>query len=131
MAAQACERLRSLVQDCMGKHLHASAVFYCDKLAALSGDEPADVYLLAQALFLSGQHKRALHLIQRHRLVEADPRFRRAGGACQRLRPPLAATASTAAPPRRRSGRASMRRRIASLHRSRLPTRGGGWRPPC
>ncbi len=43
-----CERLRSLVQDCIAKHLYSSAVFYADKLVTLSGHAPADVFLLAQ-----------------------------------------------------------------------------------
>jgi hypothetical protein len=43
-----CSRLRSLVQDCLDKHLSTSAVFYADKLVTLSGYAPGDVYLLAQ-----------------------------------------------------------------------------------
>ena len=41
-------RLRSLVQDCLAKHMHGSAVFYADKLVTLSGHAPGDVFLLAQ-----------------------------------------------------------------------------------
>jgi anaphase-promoting complex subunit 6 len=41
------QRLRGLVQDCLAKQLLSSAVFYADKLVALSGDA-ADVYLHAQ-----------------------------------------------------------------------------------
>lgn len=43
-----CGRLRLLVQDCIDKHLYASAVFYADKLVTLSGSAPSDVYLMAQ-----------------------------------------------------------------------------------
>ncbi len=41
-------RLRALVQDALAKHLTDSAAFFADKLVALSGGQPADVYLLAQ-----------------------------------------------------------------------------------
>jgi hypothetical protein len=40
--------LRSLVQDCVAKHLYSTAVFYADKLVTLSDYAPGDVYLLAQ-----------------------------------------------------------------------------------
>lgn len=43
-----CSRLRLLVQDCLDKHLYASAVFYADKLITLSHSAPSDVYLMAQ-----------------------------------------------------------------------------------
>lgn len=43
------DRLRSLVQDCIAKHLYSTAVFYADKLVTLSGYGPGDVFLLAQA----------------------------------------------------------------------------------
>lgn len=72
----ACERLRAVVQDALAKHLYGSAVFYGDKLVALSKGDPADVYLLAQAFFVSKQHKRALALIQHDRYLDADVRFR-------------------------------------------------------
>lgn len=42
------EPLRALVQDALAKHLHATAVFYADKLVSLSDYAPGDVYLLAQ-----------------------------------------------------------------------------------
>lgn len=47
-ARATCERLRSLVQDCISKHLYKGAVFFADKLVTLSDSAPADVYLLAQ-----------------------------------------------------------------------------------
>lgn len=42
------ERLRALVHDCVAKHMYASAVFFADKVLALSGDCAQDVFLLAQ-----------------------------------------------------------------------------------
>lgn len=41
-------QLRSLVQDCVAKHLYSTAVFYADKLVTLTKYAPGDVYLLAQ-----------------------------------------------------------------------------------
>jgi hypothetical protein len=43
------ERLRSVVADCLDKHLLSSAVFFADKLVTLSDGAAEDVFLLAQA----------------------------------------------------------------------------------
>ena len=43
-----CVRLRSLVQDCLAKHMYDSAGFFADKLITLSQHAPADTYMLAQ-----------------------------------------------------------------------------------
>ena len=40
-------QLRSLVQDCLSKHMYGSAVFFANKLMTL-GRDPADVLLLAE-----------------------------------------------------------------------------------
>ncbi len=49
MAAEPlCQDLRSLVHDCLAKHLYESAAFYADKLVTLSDGTPGDVYVLAQ-----------------------------------------------------------------------------------
>ena len=50
-------RLRQLVQDCLGKHMHSAASFYADKLVTFSGANPGDVYLLAQAYFVGRQYR--------------------------------------------------------------------------
>jgi len=42
------DQLRSLVQDCIAKHLYSTAVFYADKLVTLTQYAPGDVYLVAQ-----------------------------------------------------------------------------------
>lgn len=44
----ACDHLRSMVQDCLAKHMHKSAVFFADKLLTLSDNSPSDLWLLAQ-----------------------------------------------------------------------------------
>ena len=99
-------RLRQLVQDCLGKHMHTAAAFYADKLVTFSDGNPGDVYLLAQAYFVGQQYRRAyspdtgrhqgyqrpfsgwlgcrraLHLIHSHELVGADVRFRYLAARC-------------------------------------------------
>jgi hypothetical protein len=48
-----CQRLRILVQDCLGKHLHGAAAYFGDKLVTLGSAVPEDVFLLAQVLLRS------------------------------------------------------------------------------
>jgi hypothetical protein len=40
--------LRSLVQDCIAKHLYPTAVFFADKLVSITCYSAGDVFLLAQ-----------------------------------------------------------------------------------
>ena len=80
MREEALERLRGVVRDSIGKHLYASAIFLADKVAASTGD-PADVYMLAQALFLGRHFRRALHLLNNSRLLR-DLRFRFLAAKC-------------------------------------------------
>jgi hypothetical protein len=47
-AAQTAQQLRSLVQDCIAKHLYSTAVFFADKLVTLTNYGAGDVFLLAQ-----------------------------------------------------------------------------------
>ncbi|KAF3519524.1 hypothetical protein DY000_02064261 [Brassica cretica] len=42
---------RGVVRDCVSKHLYSSAIFFADKVAALTND----IYLQAQALFLAAK----------------------------------------------------------------------------
>jgi hypothetical protein len=80
MREEALERLRGVVRDSAGKHLYTSAIFLADKVAAATGD-PGDVYMLAQALFLGRQFRRALHLLNNSRLLR-DLRFRFLAAKC-------------------------------------------------
>ncbi|XP_020593045.1 anaphase-promoting complex subunit 6 [Phalaenopsis equestris] len=75
------ERLRGLVRDCLSKHLYSSAIFFADKVAEASSD-PADIYMQAQALFLGGQYRRALHLLNSSSIVLRDLRFRYLAAKC-------------------------------------------------
>lgn len=45
-----CQRMRSLVHDCLAKHLYDSAIFYADKLMTMSNGAAADVYTLAEVI---------------------------------------------------------------------------------
>ncbi|KAF6256091.1 hypothetical protein COO60DRAFT_1471149 [Scenedesmus sp. NREL 46B-D3] len=74
-------QLRSLVQDCIAKHLYSTAVFYADKLVTLTQYAPGDVYLVAQTYFVSRQHRRAVMLLKHHGLME-DVRFRYLAAKC-------------------------------------------------
>lgn len=80
MREEAVERLRLVVRDSVGKHLYTSAIFLADKVAAATGD-PADVYMLAQALFLGRHFRRALHVLNNSRLLR-DLRFRFLAAKC-------------------------------------------------
>ncbi|RLN19744.1 anaphase-promoting complex subunit 6 [Panicum miliaceum] len=80
MREEALERLRGVVRDSVGKHLYASAIFLADKVAAATGD-PADLYMLAQSLFLGRHFRRALHLLNNSRLLR-DLRFRFLAAKC-------------------------------------------------
>ncbi|KAM0835883.1 hypothetical protein ACQ4PT_062656 [Festuca glaucescens] len=80
MREEAVERLRGVVRDSVGKHLYTSAIFLADKVAAATGD-PADVYMLAQALFLGRHYRRALHVLNNARLLR-DLRFRFLAAKC-------------------------------------------------
>uniref|UniRef100_A0A0E0NS52 Uncharacterized protein n=1 Tax=Oryza rufipogon TaxID=4529 RepID=A0A0E0NS52_ORYRU len=80
MREEAVERLRGVVRDSVGKHLYASAIFLADKVAAATGD-PADVYMLAQALFLGRHFRRALHILNSSKLLR-DLRFRFLAAKC-------------------------------------------------
>lgn len=57
---QQCMRLRSLVHDCLAKHMYEAAAFFADKLVTLSRAAPADVYMLAQVYCCSMRYPNAL-----------------------------------------------------------------------
>ena len=75
--------LRALVQDMMAKHMYEGAIFYANKLALMTGFNPKDVFLLANALFVDNQYHRCLHLLESRRdLVDLDMRFRLLAARC-------------------------------------------------
>lgn len=75
-------QLRSVVHDCLAKHMYEAAAFFADKLVTLSGYAPAEVYTLAQAFFCSRQYRRCLQLLRSTELIEKDLRFRYLAARC-------------------------------------------------
>lgn len=74
--SQTISQLRSLVHDCLAKHLYDSATFFADKVVTLSNYAPTEVYTLAQAFFLSKQYRRCLVLLKTTGFIDKDLRFR-------------------------------------------------------
>ncbi|KAL5738262.1 hypothetical protein ACOSP7_031023 [Xanthoceras sorbifolium] len=81
MRDEEIDKLRGVVRDCVSKHLYSSAIFFADKVAALTND-PADVYMQAQALFLGRHYRRAFHLLNASKIVLRDLRFRYLAAKC-------------------------------------------------
>lgn len=76
MQVETLRQLRSLVHDCLAKHMYDAAVFFADKLVTLTDHAPAEVYTLAQGFYCSGQHRRCLHLLRTTQLLDKDVRIR-------------------------------------------------------
>lgn len=81
MKEEEIERLRGVVRDCVSKHLYSSAIFFADKVAAITSD-PADIYMQAQALYLGRHYRRAFHLLNASQIVLRDLRFRYLAAKC-------------------------------------------------
>ncbi|XP_027361587.1 anaphase-promoting complex subunit 6-like [Abrus precatorius] len=81
MGEEEIEKLRGVVRDCVSKHLYSSAIFFADKVAAFTND-PADIYMQAQALFLGRHYRRAFHLLNASKIVLRDLRFRYLAAKC-------------------------------------------------
>lgn len=81
MREEEIEKLRGVVRDCVSKHLYSSAIFFADKVAAVTND-PADIYMQAQALFLGRHFRRAFHLLISSKIVIRDLRFRYLAAKC-------------------------------------------------
>ncbi|KAH9779071.1 Anaphase-promoting complex subunit 6 [Citrus sinensis] len=81
MREEEIEKLRGLVRDCVSKHLYSSAIFFANEVAALTND-PADVYMQAQALFLGRHYRRPFHLLNSSKIVLRDLRFRYLAAKC-------------------------------------------------
>lgn len=81
MKEKVVAKMRGVVRDCVSKHLYSSAIFFADKVAAMTSD-PTDIYMQAQALFLGGHYRRALHLLTASQIVLRDLRFRYLAAKC-------------------------------------------------
>lgn len=82
MQPSSLQHLRTLVHDCLAKHMYEAAVFYADKLVTLTDHAPAEVYTLAQGFYCSGQHRRCLHLLRSAQLIDKDVRIRYLAARC-------------------------------------------------
>eukprot|EP01125_Pyxidicula_operculata_P000149 TRINITY_DN1020_c2_g1_i1.p1 TRINITY_DN1020_c2_g1~~TRINITY_DN1020_c2_g1_i1.p1 ORF type:complete len:591 (-),score=102.40 TRINITY_DN1020_c2_g1_i1:79-1851(-) len=67
-------KLRHHVKDALDKHLHDTALFFCNKLVSMSGS-PDDHYLLAKTYFDSKQFQRAFSVLVKQNLVQKTPKF--------------------------------------------------------
>jgi len=48
--------------------MHSAALFWADKVVSLSNEDPKDVCVLAQCMYLMKQYHRAAHLMKRYGL---------------------------------------------------------------
>ncbi|KAH7624830.1 hypothetical protein Ndes2526B_g00197 [Nannochloris sp. 'desiccata'] len=78
----ALHNLRSLVHDCLAKHMYDAAIFFADKLAMFTSYGPVEVYNLANAFFVSHQYRRCLYLLRTSELIDKDIRFRYLSARC-------------------------------------------------
>uniref|UniRef100_A0A2I3SMT1 Cell division cycle 16 n=2 Tax=Pan TaxID=9596 RepID=A0A2I3SMT1_PANTR len=62
------ERLRKRVRQYLDQQQYQSALFWADKVASLSREEPQDIYWLAQCLYLTAQYHRAAHALRSRKL---------------------------------------------------------------
>ncbi|OXB80573.1 UNVERIFIED_CONTAM: hypothetical protein H355_014916 [Colinus virginianus] len=62
------ERLRKRVRHYIDQQQYQSALFWADKVASLSHEEPQDIYWLAQCLYLTAQYHRAAHALRSRKL---------------------------------------------------------------
>ncbi|CAH1176896.1 unnamed protein product [Phaedon cochleariae] len=65
------DKYRKLVQTYIDLHIYNSALFWADKVVAVTGN-PRDVYWLAQCMYLLKQYHRAAHLLRSNNLEKAD-----------------------------------------------------------
>uniref|UniRef100_A0AAY4EDT2 Cell division cycle protein 16 homolog n=1 Tax=Denticeps clupeoides TaxID=299321 RepID=A0AAY4EDT2_9TELE len=72
------DRLRKRVRHYIDQQQYQSALFWADKIASLSHEDPQDIYWLAQCLYLTSQYHRASHALRSRKL---DKLY----GACQYL----------------------------------------------
>nr|XP_060625653.1 cell division cycle protein 16 homolog isoform X1 [Anolis sagrei ordinatus] len=62
------ERLRKRVRQYIDQQQYQSALFWADKVASLSHEDPQDIYWLAQCLYLTAQYHRAAHALRSRKL---------------------------------------------------------------
>lgn len=63
---------RKLVKQFIDMRRYSTALFWAEKVAVLSGQEPRDVYYQSQCMFLLGEFHRAAHTIQHYHLEKSS-----------------------------------------------------------
>ncbi|XP_069493217.1 cell division cycle protein 16 homolog isoform X1 [Ambystoma mexicanum] len=76
------QRLRRRVRLYIDQQQYQSALFWADKVASLSHEDPRDVYWLAQCLYLTTQYHRAAHAIRSRKLDKIDKACRYLAARC-------------------------------------------------
>ncbi|GJQ84451.1 hypothetical protein Trydic_g15664 [Trypoxylus dichotomus] len=62
------DKYRNFVQTYINLHIYEAALYWADKVAALTSNNPRDVYWLAQCMYLLKQYHRAAHLLRSNNL---------------------------------------------------------------
>ncbi|XP_012271394.1 cell division cycle protein 16 homolog [Orussus abietinus] len=65
---------RNMVKSYIDLHLYGAALFWADKVLSLGKEDPKDVCVLAQCMYLMKQYHRAAHLIRSRGLEKTDVR---------------------------------------------------------
>ncbi|XP_020816528.1 cell division cycle protein 16 homolog [Drosophila serrata] len=63
---------RKLVKQFIDMRRYSTALFWAEKVAVLSGQEPRDIYYQAQSMFLLGEFHRAAYTIQHNKLEKSS-----------------------------------------------------------
>ncbi|KAH8356467.1 hypothetical protein KR200_010253 [Drosophila serrata] len=63
---------RKLVKQFIDMRRYSTALFWAEKVAVLSGQEPRDIYYQAQCMFLLGEFHRAAYTIQHNKLEKSS-----------------------------------------------------------
>jgi anaphase-promoting complex subunit 6 len=66
------ESYRKLVQQLLQLRRYKSALFWSEKVAVLSKNNPRDVYQLAQCMFMLKEYNRASHVIRSSHLEKSN-----------------------------------------------------------
>ncbi|KAE8625529.1 hypothetical protein XENTR_v10006306 [Xenopus tropicalis] len=76
------DRLRKRVRQYIEQQQYQSALFWADKVASLSHEEPQDIYWLAQCLYLTAQYHRASHALRSRKLDKVHEACRYLAARC-------------------------------------------------
>ena len=66
------ESYRKLIQQLFSRRNYLSAIFWAEKVAVLTNNNPKDVYQLAQCMFMLREYNRAAHVIKSSGLEKSN-----------------------------------------------------------